>query len=132
MLANSPDKDTLIVDLKPLKTPICVTRNLHATSWRWLGLGRGYVGSLSDLGDSEIEWNDKIKSLILYSLPGTTAWLYDSKHFRRNDDIVEIKVQEDGLPVIVNQLDNSRPILEVRDKIRKNGIADKVSGIQWR
>lgn len=95
------------------------------------GPGRVYVGNYSDLDNSDVEWNDIIRSVILHGPPGTAVWLYDSKNFGTGDDILEIRVPDNRTNVIVNTLDTNPPPAGVRWINHKNGIAGKVSGIRW-
>ena len=101
----------------------------HRTFYRDPGEGHGYAGSYSDLDDREIEWNDVIRSAVLWGPPGTAVWLYDSKGFKRGDDVLELKVPEGQSSVVSNNLDVDGDGL--RWERRKNGIAGKVSGIRW-
>lgn len=95
------------------------------------GEGRRYSGSYPDLEDCEVAWNNRIRSVILHGPPGTTVWLYSAKGYGREDDVLEIKVQPGQTSSVVNNLD-----LDHRAGVnwirRHNGIAGKVSAIQWR
>jgi hypothetical protein len=106
-------------------------RSPHATFWKNPGPGHAYSGNLPDLDDAEIEWNDKMKSCVLHGPAGTTVWLYDSKGFKDNDDVLEIKVPNGAESVIVNNFRDGFPNGVSWIK-KKNRIAGKVSGIQWK
>lgn len=103
----------------------------HRTFWKHPGSGHHYAGSYADLDDKEVEWNDKIRSVTLYGPPGTTVWMYDSKGFKGNDDVIEIRIPDGAESVVSNQLNTDHPA-GVRWIKYKNGIAGKVSGIQWK
>lgn len=89
-----------------------------------------FAGDHNDLDDREVEWNDRIRSVILHGPPGTTVWLYDAKGFGRGDDILEIKVPEGQTSVTCNDLNHLT--VGMRWEVKKNGLKGKVSGIQWK
>ena len=98
--------------------------------WRYAAPGRKFAGDFSDLDDREVEWNDRIRSVVLYGSPGTTVWLYDKKGFKGGDDILEIKIPDGSTSVRCNDLNHLN--VGMRWVQHKNGVRGKVSGIKWK
>ncbi len=91
-------------------------------------------GTLCDLDDREVEYNDRMRSAELFGPPGTVVWLYSDKGCKDGgpEEILEIKVPEGQTSARVNNLNQpdgrvARWIIEQGKEMR-----GEVSGISWK
>jgi hypothetical protein len=101
------------------------------TIWKEAAPGRDYAGDYRDLDHEDIEFNDCARSATLYGEPGTTVWLYNAKDFKRDEEVLEIKVPPGQAQVVMN---NMNQMVHGSKWIEKHGggIQGKVSGVQWK
>lgn len=105
----------------------CSARANKDDFWRYPGPNHDFAGSIPDLDDREYEWNDRIRSVILYGPAGTTVRLYNEKNYGKGP-LIEIKMPDNATELRCNNLN---VMTEGMKRIRKGDMRGEVSGIKW-